>query len=230
PGGGGGGGRAPAPLAVLFDEPFSALDQNLRQNLRREIKELQRRTGFTAVFVTHSREEAFALADRMLIMGTGRVEQIGRPEELYRRPVSAYVADFLGEMNRLPARVDPGAGRISLGGASLALPHDIQWPAGEGYLLLRPEDASLCEEPRPDALPVTVIARQFGGPTVRFLVEGDGWTASVLHLSNASPAVGPGEAAWLQPALRQGSFMAAGRNAEGISGDCRELPHRSPVG
>ena len=87
------------PAVLLLDEPLSALDPNLRKQVRAELKELQRRVGVTFVFVTHDQEEALSLSDRMAVMNGGRLEQGGTPEELYTRPKSRFVAAFLGDVN-----------------------------------------------------------------------------------------------------------------------------------
>src|SRR5512141_3224292 len=88
-----------APDVLLLDEPLSALDPQLRKQVRAELKELQRRTGVTFLFVTHDQEEALALSDRIAIMNAGEIEQTGTPQELYQQPRSRFVASFLGEMN-----------------------------------------------------------------------------------------------------------------------------------
>ena len=96
---------APAPLAVLLDEPFSNLDRQLRSSLRREVRAILREAEATAVLVTHDREEALALADRIAVMGIGRIEQVGRPEDVYARPVSPAVANMIGPCVLLPGKV-----------------------------------------------------------------------------------------------------------------------------
>ncbi len=88
-----------SPDVLLLDEPLSALDPNLRRQVRAELKELQRRVGTTFLFVTHDQEEALAMADRMTVMRNGKIEQVGTPEEVYLRPRSKFVASFLGAMN-----------------------------------------------------------------------------------------------------------------------------------
>lgn len=88
-----------APDVLLLDEPLSALDPNLRKQVRAELKALQRRIGITFVFVTHDQEEALSMSDRIAVMNHGRIEQVGTPEELYTRPTSRFVAGFLGNVN-----------------------------------------------------------------------------------------------------------------------------------
>src|SRR5690606_28172468 len=110
----------------------------LRVQMRLEIKRLQRKLNTTAVYVTHDQVEAMTLADRLVVLNQGRVEQIGRPMEVYRRPASLFVAQFIGSpaMNLLPARVEGGVLTLA-GGQRLALPAD--YPQGEVWLGLRPE-------------------------------------------------------------------------------------------
>ena len=95
---------APEPKLLLFDEPLSALDVKLRKMLRREIKRIQRKLGFTAVYVTHDQDEAMSISDRIAVMNRGRICQFGSPEEIYNNPTDYFTADFIGTMNRLPSR------------------------------------------------------------------------------------------------------------------------------
>ncbi len=96
---------AMSPGLLLLDEPLSALDAKVRVHLRHEVKELQRKLGVTTVMVTHDQEEALAMADRIVVMRAGRIEQVGTPTEVYRAPRNLFVASFIGETNRLPATV-----------------------------------------------------------------------------------------------------------------------------
>jgi sulfate transport system ATP-binding protein len=93
------------PKLLLLDEPFGALDAKVRKDLRRWLRELHQRMGLTSIFVTHDQEEALELADRVVVMDHGRIEQIGTPEEVYMEPASRFVLDFVGETNRLPGDV-----------------------------------------------------------------------------------------------------------------------------
>jgi ABC-type Fe3+/spermidine/putrescine transport system ATPase subunit len=97
------------PRVLLCDEPLGALDRKLRQQMQFELKELQRRLGVTLVFVTHDQEEALAMSDRIAVMNKGRVEQVGAPTEIYERPRTRFVADFIGEINLLDDAPRPGA-------------------------------------------------------------------------------------------------------------------------
>ncbi|MFM7674641.1 MAG: ABC transporter ATP-binding protein [Synechococcus sp.] len=112
-----------APAAVLLDEPLAALDPDLRRTMRRELQAIQREVGITFVLVTHDREEALSLSDRLAVLNRGRLEQVGTPQQLYEQPRSAVVATFLGSANLLPE------------------------PSGAGQRLLRPERLRLGPEP-----------------------------------------------------------------------------------
>ena len=112
------------PDVLLLDEPLSALDANLREDMRIELKSIQRELGITTVFVTHDQEEALAMSDRVVVMDDGVVEQTGAPEEVYRWPASRFVANFLGQSNILPGEVE-SASRSCRHGATL------QWRAHE---------------------------------------------------------------------------------------------------
>ncbi|TIN31075.1 MAG: ABC transporter ATP-binding protein, partial [Mesorhizobium sp.] len=95
-------------------EPLSALDANMREEMRVEIKKIQKATGITAIFVTHDQEEALSMSDRIVVMNAGSVEQIGTPEEVYERPATAFVADFLGKANMLAGTVSRSDGQIAV--------------------------------------------------------------------------------------------------------------------
>ena len=126
------------PSVVLFDEPLSNLDAKLREQVRREIRGLQREFGFTAIYVTHDQSEALAMSDRVVVMNGGKVEQIGAPEEVYQRPETVFVADFIGSANLLPFqrlgdhRVETPLGQFTV----------ETTPKGRAkFLCWRPEDA-----------------------------------------------------------------------------------------
>src|SRR2546430_7675055 len=103
------------PDVLLLDEPLSNLDAKLREEVRIEIRELQRQLGLTTIMVTHDQEEALTVADRLVVMAAGEIRQIGRPTEIYQSPATAFVADFLGKINVLPATVMAGVIRIGTG-------------------------------------------------------------------------------------------------------------------
>ncbi|GBD45157.1 Sulfate/thiosulfate import ATP-binding protein CysA [bacterium HR40] len=158
---------APAPGLLLLDEPLSALDAKVRLHLRHELRDLQRRLGVTTIMVTHDQEEALSLADRIVVMNAGRVEQIGTPIEVYQRPASPFVADFVGVTNFLEAEV-VGEGRCRCGDLELRV-ETAGRRAGEAVLLaFRPEDALLRDVGREaNPLEAEVLRTDFLGPVVR---------------------------------------------------------------
>jgi iron(III) transport system ATP-binding protein len=129
---------ATSPGLLLLDEPLSALDAIVRVQLRQEIKSLQRQLGVTTIMVTHDQEEALSVADRIVVMNHGVIEQVGTPLQVYREPASAFVASFIGRANTLPARLAPGGG-LQIGNTQV--PGDHAGEAGhEVTVYLRPED------------------------------------------------------------------------------------------
>jgi putative spermidine/putrescine transport system ATP-binding protein len=127
------------PRILLLDEPFSSLDAHLRIRLRDELKAIQRRLGLTTVFVTHDQEEAMSLADRIVVMNRGAVEQVATPGMIYQRPATLFAAGFIGTMNILPARLEDG--QLTTG--AFAIPFSRRYDAKEWTFALRPEDCEL---------------------------------------------------------------------------------------
>ena len=151
------------PRVLLLDEPLTALDAKLREQLRVEIDRLLRQLGITAVYVTHDQAEAMALGDRIVVMEKGRIAQAGTPQEIYHRPATAFVADFIGTMNRVSGQMVDGhlvctAGRIPLGSVS------------GGEVMFRPEDVRLVERGR-HHLEAKVISSFFLGDHTRLVVD-----------------------------------------------------------
>jgi iron(III) transport system ATP-binding protein len=131
---------ATSPALLLLDEPLSALDARVRLRLRDEIKSLQRRLGVTTIMVTHDQEEALAMADRIVVMNQGVIEQVGSPSDVYRKPATAFVADFVGSMTFLDAKVS-GANRLRLGGIDLACAGNLGFINGAAVRIgFRPEE------------------------------------------------------------------------------------------
>jgi iron(III) transport system ATP-binding protein len=126
-----------SPGLLLLDEPLSALDANVRANLRDELRQLQRRIGITSIMVTHDQQEALSIADRVVVMNAGRIEQIGIPAELYQRPSNLFVARFLGELNALPVTAVSG-NVVQAGGLPFRLAGIATPGAPTGYLCFRP--------------------------------------------------------------------------------------------
>ena len=131
---------ATSPGLLLLDEPLSALDAKVRVRLRDEIRAVQKRLGVTTVMVTHDQEEALAMADRIVVMNHGAIEQVGTPEEIYRAPASPFVADFVGHMTFLDAVVS-GPATIRVGALELRVGNDSPLPPGSPVrVAMRPED------------------------------------------------------------------------------------------
>ena len=129
------------PNVLLLDEPFGALDAQVRKELRKWLREIHDSTGHTTVFVTHDQDEALELADRVVVMSQGRIEQVGTPDEIYDSPNSAFVYGFIGESSRLNVRAEQGA--LWLADRSLGLTTDQA--DGEAVLYFRPHDVELVE-------------------------------------------------------------------------------------
>ena len=130
---------ATKPGLLLLDEPLSALDAKVRVHLRHEIKELQRKLGVTTIMVTHDQEEALSMADRIVVMNHGVIEQVGAPTEIYREPSNLFVADFIGEMNQIRSSVADD-GRLSIGEQTFAC-HAHAFKGGDNVVeAIRPED------------------------------------------------------------------------------------------
>jgi sulfate transport system ATP-binding protein len=183
------------PQVLLLDEPFGALDAKVRRELRRWLRGLHDRTGHTTVFVTHDQEEALELADRIVIMSQGRIEQVGTADEIYDAPASPFVFSFIGESSALPVRVN--AGRIYLDDHQLALPAS-EMPDGPAQLYVRPHDLEVVDDAA-GAIPgkVTFVRRHNGTRRVeidvgerRARLEVD-VPAESSHLLSGSVAVRP---------------------------------------
>ena len=156
---------APSPALLLLDEPFSNLDAQLRHSTRQEVRAILRRSGTTAILVTHDQEEALAFSDRLLVMRAGQVEQVGPPQEVYMRPRTAFVANFLGRSNLLSAVASGLTARTALGDVPLA-------EAAQGPVLvsIRPEHLAFTR-PGEDGAPVTIVAREYKGHDVTYTVR-----------------------------------------------------------
>jgi spermidine/putrescine transport system ATP-binding protein len=185
---------APRPAVLLLDEPLSALDAKLRQQMRAELKRLQRSLGMTFVFVTHDQEEALALSDRVAVLQRGRIEQLGTAGELYHRPHSAFVADFLGDANLLAAELLPATGplpRVRLeGGLELTLAAGV-WPEGgrRALLSLRPEKIHLARTPptgEENVFAATIVEEVFHGALDALVIQSEAGTRLRVKVANES--------------------------------------------
>jgi putative spermidine/putrescine transport system ATP-binding protein len=158
------------PQVLLLDEPLSALDAKVRAQLRDQIRRIQLDVGITTLFVTHDQEEALAIADRVGVMRAGRLEQLAAPTEVYSRPATAFVAEFVGLSNKLAGTVSGST--VTVRGQELPLV-DSSTPAGAVTALVRPEAVTLASDSSGDSGPLTgtVIATTFLGATSRVTVD-----------------------------------------------------------
>jgi sulfate transport system ATP-binding protein len=171
---------AAEPKVLLLDEPFGALDAKVRQDLRQWLRRLHDEIHVTTVFVTHDQEEAFEVADRVVIMNHGQIEQVGSPAEIFEQPANPFVMDFLGNVNVFHGHVERG--RVRLGGFEVAYPqhpHDQRKPA---TAFVRAHDLDILRKPngRP-SLAATILHVNPAGPVVKVRLHADefGFTVNV---------------------------------------------------
>jgi iron(III) transport system ATP-binding protein len=182
------------PRVLLFDEPLSNLDAKLRVQMRSEIRDLQRRLGITTVYVTHDQEEAMAVSDRIAVMNQGSVVQVGTAEDLYHRPASPFVAQFVGRVNLLGGRVVEIAGdtvRIATLGSVIAAkaPPERVAPGDAVQLVLRPEAIEVERDgATTGTLQATVVSRTFLGEKIEYLLRCGDATLQIVRYN-----AGPGE-------------------------------------
>jgi sulfate transport system ATP-binding protein len=192
------------PKVLLLDEPFGALDAQVRRDLRRWLRQVHEATGVTTIFVTHDQEEALELADRVAILNKGRIEQVGTPAQVYDQPASPFVYGFVGETNRIPGRQQGQA--IIAAGATLARPEDATTGDGPVTVFVRPQDLQLAQ-PGQDGWQATVLSLVRSGPRLRLHVQLADGTALELELPATAQVPRQGEAVLLR-AARFGVFSA----------------------
>ncbi len=203
------------PQVLLLDEPLSNLDAKLRVEVRRELRELQKRLGITTIFVTHDQEEANTICDRIAVMSSGEVQQVGTPMELYEHPANLFVAGFLGTANIIDGKLVPSGPGVAYeipGGARIELPGSAKIPL-HGRLVFRPQSVALLPAGTPVALgdahfQASVAHREFLGATLRYgltlgqqevLIDVPFRSGDVLHETGAkvSAVVPHGALLWL---------------------------------
>jgi ABC-type Fe3+/spermidine/putrescine transport system ATPase subunit len=176
------------PRVLLFDEPLSALDRNLRDTLKYSILDLQRRTGKTAIYVTHDQSEAFAISDRIFVMNEGRIEQAGTQLDIYLRPRTEFVAGFVGDNNAIPGKVaglvdagpgEPGLVDVQAGGMRLRGLDPGNVRVGDNVLaFVRPENIEVMMSngvsDEANLVRGRIAQIVFEGPTLRLIVDADG--------------------------------------------------------
>jgi spermidine/putrescine ABC transporter ATP-binding subunit len=165
------------PTVLLLDEPFSALDKNLRGSMQVELREIQRKLGVTTIFVTHDQSEALSLSDRLAVMSEGHIRQLGTPTEIYRRPCDRFVASFVGDANVMRGRLDRIDGAhvsVAIGAVQASAPSgSLQGAAVSAPvdLYVRPEHLQLTEASEPCARTGTIVAQVYQGGHVDLFVE-----------------------------------------------------------
>ena len=196
------------PRVLLLDEPLSALDAKVRLQLREQIRTLQQRLGTTTLFVTHDQEEALSMSDRVGVMRSGKLEQVATPDELYSRPATAFVAEFVGTMNRLPGELSGDGTAISVIG--LTVPVQPGGPAsGAVDALVRPENLTVTPSETGDGI---ITVRTFLGAVTRLTVRLSGDTEVVVDVATTSAAdLTPGTA--VQVGLPAAPVLVAARES-----------------
>lgn len=177
------------PKVLLFDEPLSNLDAQLRVRMRTEIRDLQKRLGITSVYVTHDQEEAFSIADKVAIMNQGRLIQLGTPRELYRRPADSFVAQFVGLSNIVPIELvtaDADGATIRVFGQTIRSRRPPRQSGQPVSAVLRPEALKLSSS-NEAGVQVRVIDQSYIGPMIRYRVMTPDETQVTVDVHNPSP-------------------------------------------
>jgi len=196
------------PRVLLLDEPLAALDRKLREGMRDELRAIQRAVGITTVFVTHDQAEALGLADRLAVMNRGRIEQLGAPREVYERPATRFVADFIGASTVLRARaIAPD--RVTVAGATLRLTGATLTVGSDVELAIRPERVRLAPGPADNVLDARIEALVYQGAQTEVTATlGDGQRVLVFVAEPAPAPLAPGLVVRLH--LRADGFMVLG--------------------
>ncbi|MEW6280590.1 MAG: ABC transporter ATP-binding protein [Candidatus Eremiobacterota bacterium] len=207
------------PRVLLLDEPMSALDPKLRREMREELKRLQKQLGITFILVTHDQEEALSTSDRVAVLNQGRLEQVGTPREIYERPRSRFVADFIGTANFLTVRVasvDQGRAVLEVDGGQVAAPCNGKTAAGvAAELSVRPEQLWLTRDNGGgnghNCLPARVVDITYMGPVTRYTVQLTGGQRLCAEQQNQASSDGfaTGEAVYLQWKPTAGTLLPA---------------------
>ncbi len=212
------------PTALLLDEPLGALDLKLRHTMQNELKRIHRETGTTFICVTHDQEEALTMSRRIAVMNRGRIEQLGDPVTIYDKPVSAFVAGFIGTANLLPGRVE-GAGngfvdvRLDSGRVVQAPTEGVSHANGSDVtVMVRPEwfAMSLDEPAGACRLPVTVVDTTFYGPVLRVTARTDDGVTIGVQLVDDRSVIRDGTRAWLTWPVEDAALIT-GRSAAGLT-------------
>ena len=202
------------PTVLLLDEPLSNLDLKLREEMRVEIATLQRRLGITTLFVTHDQGEALVMSDRIAVMNAGRIEQIGTPADIYERPRTRFVAQFIGRMNLFSGQVTFARGVRTTRGLELPVAVADDIPVGSSvHVAVRPERARLLTQRPETGLALRGTLRQvlYLGATRELHVDLDGGERGVVEARNdgAAAPIEPGTTVWLAAPLESCRILRA---------------------
>lgn len=188
------------PEVLLLDEPLSALDAKVREELRDEIRTLQRDAGIGAIFVTHDQDEALNISDRVCVMKEGKIQQIDSPRDIYLRPVNGFVARFIGAMNVIDAQFSPHNKPLIAG---VELDSSVTGPVGSvAQILVRPDAVSLCQRGTSGSIDGTVVGEHFSGATtiLRIRLDRAEVTISAMLVSrNVQLNIGDGVGVVIDP-------------------------------
>ena len=196
------------PQVLLLDEPFGALDAKVRIELRTWLRRLHDEIHLTSVFVTHDQDEALELADRVAVMNNGRIEQFGTPDEVFHHPATAFVMNFLGQVNQFRGRLESG-GQVHIGQyqgtAEEMVSSGAEWTDEQvAAIFVRPHDLEITAKPKPGQLsfPATVLRIHSAGARVRVELEsemGEILFAEISHADRESLRMEPGDSCFVTP-------------------------------
>lgn len=181
------------PVVLVLDEPFSSIDTALRKNLRREIVRLQTELGITTLFVTHSREEALSISDRVIVLLDGKLQQYGSPDELYLQPVNRFVASFVGEASFIPVRITGTTGNMVRLECFAEFIAASSREAGDAILMLRPHHLRFTAGRETNAFRIILISKQYFGHYYEYTGEAHGHIFTVFDRERRSV----GENCWV---------------------------------
>jgi spermidine/putrescine transport system ATP-binding protein len=220
------------PSALLLDEPLGALDLKLRQAMQIELKRIQREVGITFIYVTHDQEEALTMSDRIAVMSDGRVEQIGTPTEVYHRPATVFVANFIGQANLWPCQIEAlngqGADVAALGRRlQVSYDHDELRQGTDGVVMVRPERVrvSATEPAGEAAVGVEVADLVFQGAVVRLTLRAPDGNEVVAHVGGdtALPLLHPGDRVYVSWPSDAARLLPAAPLDAGIDPEAADL-------
>lgn len=184
-----------SPSLLLLDEPLGALDLSLRRQMQTELKDIQKRLGISFVYITHDQEEALNMSDRIAVMRGGRIEQIGTPEDVYERPETRYVAEFIGQAALFEGTVDAGGASATLACGQARLAAESLFPGEKIVIGVHPERLRFSEYPAVGfKIPAVVLAHRYAGSMIHteLALSGDGRRLTAVSAALMSDLPAPG--------------------------------------